>query len=337
MRTVQCLGNQKVEIAETTKPEPSDLALVMKVKASAICGSELHALRMSPDEMPDGFDNGGHEVAGIVEEAPANSGFKPGDRVGARIIQGCGECDFCREGYETACPDKKFHTDQGGHAEYYKLGVQGAHRVPDDCDWPEAALLTGDGLGVPIRTARRLGDTAGQRIVMLGLGPIGLSNTLVQSSRGARVMGVDLSEYRINLARELGAETCAHVTEGSDVKQAVMDWTDGRGADIVIIGVGREDVMKTSFDLVRQQGTVFMVGELEEVTFNPSALFIRREATMTGSWYYTSSDWPDMLAAHESGMPYHKLITHKFPFEQAQAAFDTFVSGESGKVILTYE
>lgn len=337
MRSVHCLGDSKVTIGESPKPSADELSLVMRVKASAICGSELHALRMKPEELPAEYDNGGHEVVGVVEEAPAGSEFKAGDRVGARIVEGCGECTFCEQGYDTACLNKRIYAEPGGHAEYFRVGVRSAHRVPDGCDWPEGAILTGDGLGVPIRAARRLGDTKGKQVAVLGLGPVGLSNTLVQSWGGARVMGVDISAYRVNLAKELGAEEAVLGGESHDVEQAVMDWTDGRGADIVMIAAGRAEVFKTGFDLVRQQGTIIQVGELEELTFNPSGVFIRREATMMGSWYYASQDWPNMLAAHESGMPYGKLITHRFPFEEAQAAYDTFVSGESGKVVLTYE
>ena len=336
MRAVQWLGDGKLRIADVPRPEADDLALVLKVKASAICGSELGRFRAPADQQPAGPCNTGHEVAGVVAEAPPGSGLAPGDRVGARIVQGCGDCDFCRQGYETACPDRCYYGDSG-HAEYFRLGIQGAHRLPDDCDWPAAAILSGDGLGVPTRAARRLGDTAGKHVLVLGLGPVGLSNVLVQAWRGARVMGIDLFDYRVQLAQELGAETAVQAGEGQDLVQAVRDWTAGRGADIVILAAGREQALHTAFELVCQQGTVYQVGEMSKATINPSALFIIREATLTGSWYYTSSDWPDMLAAHEAGMPYHKLITHTFPVEQAQEAYDTFISGASGKVVLTYE
>ena len=336
MRTIQFLGAGKLRVGQTPKPESDELALVMKVKASALCGSELHAFRRPADQLPADFTNPGHEVVGEVVEAPPDSPFQPGDRVGARVVQGCGQCGFCAQGYETACPEKRIYAG-GGHAEYFKLGVQGAQPIPEDCDWIAATVLTGDGLGVPIRASRRLGDTAGKQVVVLGLGPVGLSNVLVQAWRGARVMGIDLSGYRVDLARQLGAEEGVPAGAEQDVEEAVRAWTGGRGADIVILAVGHEEAMNTSFALVRQQGIVYQVGEMEEATINPSAVFIRREVIMMGSWYYTSSDWPQMLAAHEEGLPYDRLITHTLPFDQAQQAYDTFVSGESGKVVLTFE
>ncbi|MDP6039466.1 MAG: zinc-binding dehydrogenase, partial [Candidatus Latescibacteria bacterium] len=222
---------------------------------------------------------------------------------------------------------------RNAHAEYYRLGIQGIHPVPDNAEWPEAAILTGDGLGVPIRASRRLGDTSGKKVVVLGLGPVGLSNVLVQSFKGANVMAADLISYRIEHAKTLGATNAFHIR---DLKPAVMDWTEGSGADIVIIAVGHNDALNQAIDLVKYRGTIFQVGEISQATINPSAVFIRKEVTWTGSWYYTSADWEDMLGLYQAGLPIDKLITHTYPFEKAQEAYDTFVSGESGKVVLTY-
>jgi propanol-preferring alcohol dehydrogenase len=149
-------------------------------------------------------------------------------------------------------------------------------------------------------------------------------------------MGADLVPYRLELAKTLGARHAVDVTEG-ELSRAVEDWTEGRGADRVIVAVGRPESLVEAVDLVRPHGTVFQVGEMEEVTLNPSHAFIRKEITMQGSWYYTSSDWDDMLELHERGLRYRKLVTHTYPVEKAQDAFDAFVGGETGKVVLTYE
>ena len=334
MKMVRFLGQGKVAIVEAPRPECDEKTVLLKVAASAICGSELARLKGERRDAP-GFYNTGHEVVGVIEEAPAGSGFEPGMRVGARVVQGCGECDFCRRGYETACRQRTLYAGNG-HAEYFRLGIHGIQPIPDGTDWPQAALLTGDGLGVPVRCSRRLGNTAGKKVVVLGLGPIGLGNVLVQHFKGAEVMGADMVPFRLEFATQLGASRVVNIQE-HDLKQAVLDWTSGNGADIVILAVGKNPALLQAVDVLKQQGTLFQVGEMEEATFNPSAAFIRKEITMTGSWYYTSADWEDMLALHHAGLPYGKLITHVFPFAQAQDAFDVFVSGNSGKVILTYD
>ena len=332
MKILHFRGHGNVDIDETAKPTSDENSVVIKVQASALCGSELTRFKGEPFQA-EGFFNTGHEVVGIIEEVPENSPYQPGTRVGARVVQGCGKCEFCAQKNEIGCPNKQPGYSRNAHAEYYRLGIQGIHPVPDNAEWPEAAILTGDGLGVPVRASRRLGDTKGQKVVVIGLGPVGLSNVLVQSFKGADVIAADLVPYRINHAKTLGAIDAFHV---QDLKPAVMDWTEGSGADIVIIAVGHNDALNQAIDLVRYRGTIFQVGEIAQATINPSAVFIRKEVTWTGSWYYTSADWEDMLGLYQAGLPIDKLITHTYPFEQAQQAYNTFISGESGKVILTY-
>ena len=332
MKIVKLQGKGKVSIVETKRPECTEDSVVIQVKASALCGSELHALKELPQD--NEFFNGGHEVVGVIVEAAANSPFKVGKRVGACVVQGCGVCAYCQAGYETACSNKSYNAGNA-HAEYFRLGIAGVRPIPDDVDWPGATLLTGDGLGVPARAASRLGETRGKKVLVIGLGPIGLGCVLVQGFKGAKVMGVDLSEYRIALSKELGAERSANVKD-EGWKESVMDWSEGKGADIVILAVPKNEALLNAIELVAQQGIVFQVAEFEEATINPSAAFVRKEITMTGSWYYTSADWTAMLAMQKQGLELTKLITHIFPFEEAQKAFDTFTSGKSGKVVLQY-
>ncbi|MBN1673651.1 MAG: zinc-binding dehydrogenase [Kiritimatiellae bacterium] len=332
MKALALLGNAKVAVQDVPVPEADSQDVLIRVRASAICGSELSAFKGAPSEKA-GFLNPGHEVAGVVEKAPAGSEWQPGARVGARVVVGCGRCTFCQQGHDTACPKRKFYPN--AHAEYFRVPARALLPIPDAVDWPEAAVLTGDGLGLPARAARRLGDTRAKRVLVLGLGPVGLSNVLVQAFAGAEVMGADLVAYRLDLARKLGARRAANIQE-QDIKAEVADWTANAGADIVILAAGREDALLSAFDLVRLQGMVFQVGEIHKATLNPSAAFIAKEITMTGSWYYAPEDWPEMLRLHNSGLPYKDLITHVFPFEKAQEAYDTFASGESGKVVLTY-
>jgi threonine dehydrogenase-like Zn-dependent dehydrogenase len=160
-----------------------------------------------------------------------------------------------------------------------------------------------------------------------------LSCVLVQAFRGAHVWGADISPYRLDLARKLGAEE-AWQADPKELQARVNDWTGGFGADIVILAVAREESIAQAFELVRRHGTVYQVAEIHKATYNFSRGFLYREATMMGSWYYTSSEWPLMLKMHHDGLPYRKLVTHVLPMAQAQQAFNTFIAGESGKVVL---
>lgn len=331
MKAVKFLGRSKLVVQDVPDPVPDEQSVIVKVRATGVCGSELHGFKDDASHLGTML-NGGHEVVGEIAWAPKGSAFKPGMRVGARVVQGCGQCNWCKQGDETACPDKRYYAADG-HAELFKLGLQGVHVLPDDVDWPAAVLLSGDGLGVPVRCARRLGDTTGKKIVVLGLGPVGLSCVVVQAFRGAEVLGADVSPYRVKLAKELGAKETVNVASES-IQQRVADWTKGLGADIVILCVARAESMALAFELVRRHGTVFQVAELQEANLKLGDWFLRKEAFLTGSWYYTSSDWPLMLQMHRAGLPYAKLVTHVLPLAKAQEAYDVFVAGETGKVVL---
>jgi len=333
MKSVRFEGQSKVSVVTAPDPEPDEKSVIIKVGASALCGSELYSYRGDRVGLDD-LLNSGHEVAGEIAWAPEGSGFKVGQKVGARVVQGCGNCRWCDAGDETACENKVYYSGNG-HSELFKLGLQGVHVLPEDIDWPRGVLLSGDGLGVPVRAARKLGDTAGKTVLVIGLGPIGLACALVQSFRGARVIGADLAPYRLNLLKECGAEDAIDVSK-ENVLERVLDWTDGLGVDIVILAVARQQSLELAFECVRRYGTVFQVAELEKAELNFSKSFLRREANMMGSWYYTSADWPLMLQMHRDGLPYDKLITHVIPADEAQEAFNVFSAGESGKVVLTY-
>lgn len=332
MKILHLDGNEKVSFKDIPKPEPDEKHVIIKVMASALCGTEISSVK--GDEARGDKHNVGHELVGIIESAPKNSPYKPGMRVGACVVQGCGTCEYCRIGRETACANKRFYASNA-HAEYFKLGLNGVRILPDDIGWSEAAILSGDGLGVPVRASRRLGNTSGKKVLVLGLGPIGLGNVLVQAFNGAEVMGADFVQYRTELACKLGAKVTINLSN-QDLQEEVMNWTDGRGADIVILAVGKEEVLHTAVQAVKHQGTIFQVAEFNQAQINPSAMFVQKEITMTGSWYYTSKDWELMLDYYSKGLPVKELITHVFPFEKAQEAFDLFLSGDSGKIILTY-
>ncbi len=334
MRAAKFLGDGRVDMVEAPDPAPDDQSVIVRVRASALCGSELHVFR-EPRSADADYLNTGHEVAGEVVWAPPGSEFAVGTRVGACVVHGCGDCQWCRDGDDTACPNKRFSFGDG-HSELFKLGLRGVRVLPDDADWRRGVLLSGDAIGVPARCARKLGDTAGKTVFVIGLGPVGLSSVLMQHWRGAKVGGVDISPYRIELAKKLGAEMVVHGGD-DDVKAAVLEWTAGRGADIVILAVARNESLRTAFDVVRRYGTVYQLAELAEATINFGEAFIRHEAVMTGSWYYNNQDWPLMQQLHKDGLPYEKLITHEFTLDRTQEAFDTFVAGESGKVVLTYD
>lgn len=331
MKLLHQRGARRIEILDAPIPVPGPGEVLIRTAASALCGSEMHAWR------GDGFAGGnlGHEAAGTVEGVgPGCARLQPGQRVGVSAIAGCGACAECAAGRYTWCAAKSFHPHM--HAELFTIPERACHLLPDDVPWDVGVLITGDGLGVPWHTATKLRDPAIRTVAVFGLGPIGLGSVLVQARLGCRVIGIDRAPDRLALARRLGATETVDAAAVADVPAAVRSLTGGIGADACIEAAGIPLTAKQCFAAVRTAGTVVFNGEQPAVELSPSEDFIRRDITAVGSWFYHFSEYADMLAQARDGLRVADLVTHRFPFAQADAAFQAMADGRSGKVLLTY-
>jgi threonine dehydrogenase-like Zn-dependent dehydrogenase len=258
-----------------------------------------------------------------------------GQRVGVSAIAGCGrpECEACRQGQSTWCSGFKYFGSM--HAEQFVTAETALLPLPDDVPDTVGVLIAGDGLGVPYHTSLKLCGPDVQTVAVLGLGPIGLGNVLVQSYLGRRVLAVDLAPERLALATALGAALTINATE-QDAVAAIKAATDGRGADACIEAAGVPQTAKQCFKAVRTAGIVVFNGEQKAVELSPSDDFIRRDIRAVGSWFFQVGEFPEMLRLFREGLPVASLITHVFPLEQAQEAFSLFAGGTTGKVLLTH-
>ena len=311
-------------------PVPGEGEVVVRTIRSAICGSEMSCYR--GDGLAEG--NPGHEGVGIVERlGPGVSGLREGERVGACAVAGCGVCPACREEKYTWCPNWKFYGSM--HAEKFLVSAKACRVLPDDLDWDNGTLLSGDGFGVPFHTARNVLVSPVESVAVFGAGPIGLGNLIMQKSLKRRVFVADLSEERLRIAEALGADGVFHPGR-CRVPDAVKMRTEGRGADLCIESAGRPATVKSCFETVRTGGQVIFNGEQGDVTFSISEDFIRRDITATGSWFFHFSEFEDMLAAWRSGVAIGALISHRFPFEDAAEAYRLFSEGRTAKILLCY-
>ncbi len=337
MKQVWQVGRERVEVREVPTPTPGPGEVLVRIAASALCGSELGAYRQEREGC-----NGGHEAAGVVVEVgPACTRLRPGDRVGICAVQGCGVCDHCHQGRYTYCERRVGLS--GMHAEYVVSRELGCHRLPPDVPWDIGVLLTGDGLGVPFHVARRLAQRTGPGalVAVFGVGPVGLGNVLLQSRLGARVIAVDVSEYRLALAQRLGAS--AGVLPGAGRASTAVEPADlaaqvravcGQAPDICLECAGRQTTLFAALAAVRTEGTVVCIGEQGSAPISPSEHLIRRDITLMGSWFYHFSEYPEMLRLYRDGCRVADLITHAHPLDDAQEAFRRFAAGQTGKTIL---
>ena len=327
MKTLEMMGDAKLHVLELEAPPPQAGQVIVQTAASAICGSEMH--RYHGDGVAGG--NGGHEAVGRVAALGEGvSSLKVGQRVGVSAVVGCGDCRECQAGRYTWCDNNKTYSQM--HAEQFVIPAHACNILPDDLPWEDAALLTGDGLGVPYHTYKRTKDPDIETIAVIGLGPIGLGNVMLQSHIGRRVIGVDIVDYRLNLAKQLGADVV--IKSDETLIERIRDLTDGIGADVAIMCAGRAEAVADAFLAARKGGTVVFNGELNQEVLAPSRDFIRRDITAIGCWYYHFHDFQDMLALYRNGLDIGKLITHQFPLSEADTAFNLFDRGLTGKVLL---
>lgn len=330
MKIVHNIGNSQVAIEEVPKPKPGRGEVLIETVMSALCGSEMGSHHKGGQES----GNSGHEAAGIVAELGEGvETLSVGTRVGVSAIAGCGHCSFCDKGQYTWCGNYQFFGKM--HAEYFVASALACHILPADVDWGVGVLITGDGMGVPYHTSTKIQNPEIQTIAIFGLGPVGLGHVLFQTYLGRRVIGIDRSPDRLELARRLGAADTIAVEGNTNVPERVRALTDGRGADVCIEAAGVPVTAKQCFAAARVGGHVIFNGEQGSVDLSPSEDFIRRDITATGSWFYHFSEFPQMLALSRAGLPIESLITHKFPIDQAGDAYRA-MEGKSGKVMLEY-
>lgn len=316
MRSLVFDGPERVRLTEVEVPEPGPGQALVRIEASAICGSEL--------ESPPG-SNPGHEAAGVVERIGDGSGDigVVGKRVGLSAVTGCGTCQHCLAGEQVYCA--RVSVTDRMHADYAVVPIRALRELPAGITAADAVLLTGDACGVPIRALRRVPTPASRRVLVLGLGPVGLAHVLVRAHQGDEVIGIEPSSYRRDLARTLGATQV--LEPGSE-----LPWQP----DLVIESTGIPACIQDSFTMVAPGGTVLQSGWCTRVDLDPAATVLRREVFYTGTWYYADSDYPTMVQLYEEGLAVSAMATHEFPADDISAAYRQFVGRESGKVIIAW-
>lgn len=330
MKQLRLSGGSSVAVVEVPRPEPRPGEVLVRTAVSALCGSEMSTYR--GEGKAEG--NTGHEAAGTVDGVGEGvTSPAPGARVGLSAISGCGRCEECANGRYTWCADRAFHGSM--HAEWIALPARACHVLPDDVPWDTGVLISGDALGVPYHAASKLDGHRVDSVAVFGAGPIGLGHVLLHAHLGRKVLAVDPAAARLAHARDLGAAAVLDPEGTEDVPSAVRDLAGG-APDVCIEAAGRPDAVGLCFATVRTGGVVVLTGEQPAVALSPSEDFIRRDVWAVGAWYYHFTEFQQMLALYRSGLAVDRLITHRFPFEQAGAAYQVMDDRVSGKVLLQY-
>ena len=342
MKRLLFTGDSIVDTYEVEIPTPGDHEVLLKMKSSGICGSDLRNFR-TPKNEKNGIDDlivPGHEPVGIVEELGSSvTGLSLGDRVMMHHYSGCLKCSMCRIGYTQMCLSNHEvygSTSHGGHQEYMVVPAYTCIPMPDDLDFKSAAACS-CGTGTAFHAVKRLNPTALDTIAVFGQGPVGLSATMFAAQMGCRVIAIDVSPYRLELASDIGAYETLNPIDVDPV-EALRDLTGGEGVDMTLDATGIPEVRNQAVDSAKYWGKVCLVGEGNTTTFDVSPQIIHKQLTILGSWTFSQSGLSEVAQfVVERKSPMDRLITHTFDISQAQEAYDLFVSGDTGKVILTID
>lgn len=339
MKAVLLPGGRQVEVVDRPDPEPGVGEVLVRVRASALCRSDMSLYDGTPIVGGEGAGTGsvipGHESAGeVVALGPLAGGVAVGDRVAIYLAVGEGRCEWCRRGYRMLCPAWKcvgFDID-GGDAEYVVVPAENCLPIPNEMSFEVAALST-DMVGTQYSTQARIGVSGKDTVAIFGLGPMGAAGILVAKARGARVIAVDVLKARLDLAARLGADVVVD-SSSQDAVTALRAATRGDGVDVAIDCSGNPAAQNAALDATRRLGSVAFVGESRSTTINPSDQFIRKLLTVIGGWYFATWEYAAITRfILEHDLPVDQLVTHRFPLTDAPTAFRMFNARETEKAV----
>lgn len=345
MKGLVFLGDRQVELRDFADPTPGPDDVVLEMKASGMCGSDLHFYRASNDGSGGSASLGlgstepviaGHEPCGVVVARGSNVAVDQAPD-GARMMNhhyaGCGTCSDCRVGWSQLCSSGITVygvTGHGGHAEYIKVPARTLVPLPESLSFAAGAAIS-CGTGTAWGALKRLQLSGSDSLAVFGQGPVGLSATILGKAFGAHVTAIDIGPERLALASKYGADQTIDAGN-QDPVEALMEMTSGAGVSKTLDCTGVADARVAAIRSAKTWGTVCFVGEGNDVTINVSPDMLRKQLTIVGSWTFSSigqKECADYIASR--GIAVDDLFTEQYSLSQAEEAYRLFDTQTTGK------
>jgi L-iditol 2-dehydrogenase len=337
MRALVFEGPWEMPVRERPDPEPGDAEVVVGIRTSGICGSDVHGYTGSTGRRTPGVVMG-HEAAGVVEAVGAGVvDVRRGDRVALRSILPCFRCDQCRAGRTNICRNRRslgMHVD-GAYAERVVMPATAVLPLQDRLSFEEAAMI--EPLAVSMHAVNLTPFDLLDTVVIVGAGTIGLLALLAVRARGAgRVIVTDRSAHRLEAARRLGADDALNVDD-SDPAEAILDLTDGDGAHVVFEAVGLTPTVRQSLAVVRRGGHVTWIGNSAPVVELAMQELVGKELVLRGAYGFVDEFERAAEAIGTRRLDVRPLIERVAPLDEGPDLFRALATGEleAVKVILT--
>ncbi len=357
MRGVVFTGNSTLEVMNFEDPKAGPGQAVVRMKASGMCGSDLHYYRAEsmaklmvqlglksfadrglPDDTPI---IAGHEPCGVIEEVGPDIDpkvLKPGDRVIVFHYEGCNFCEHCRGGWTQMCEngvEPHGVAKHGGHAEFQLVPASTLVKMPDELSVVGGAAVA-CGTGTAYYALVRMDVSARDQLVVFGLGPVGLSAVQLAAAMGVEVIGVDIDPGRVEAAKAYGA---AHVINAKthDPVEEVKKLTRGKGASCAMDCAGGDIAKQQAVRCTAPWGRIALVavgGNLNVVGWND---MIAGQRTVIGSWTFSINgmkDCAEFIADH--GVEVDKVFSDRWDIEDAAKAYQMFDKQTGGKGVFVF-
>ena len=347
MRGIVFTGNRQLELRDFPDPTPGPGEVVLEIKASGMCGSDLKFYRADGNETASLGLGGsgkkviaGHEPCGVIAAVGPGVSETEG-RVGQRVMNhhyiGCGHCKHCRVGWSQLCKAGITvfgATGDGAHAKYMKVPARTNVPLPDELTFEEGAAVS-CGTGTAYGALKRIDVSGRDTLAVFGQGPVGLSATMLGVAMGARVIAVDIAAERLALAKQFGADALINSRETDPVK-AIKDLTHGEGAEATMDCTGLPEPRVAAVQSTATWGRMCFVGEGGATTLDVSRDLIRKQLTLVASWTFSAmGQWECARFVADRKIPLGRIFTDHFRLDQGVDAYKRFDTQTTGKGVFT--
>lgn len=337
MRRAIMTGPGRIEFVDVERPHPAADEVILQIKRIGVCGSDIHVFHgLHPYTSYPVVQ--GHEIGALVAEVGTGvRGFVPGDKVVFLPQVTCGECYSCRHGMDHICDHLKvmgFQTD-GAAQDYFPIKAEKVLKLPRTMTLDQAALI--EPVSVAVHALARVGGVEGKKVLVLGAGTIGnLVGQVALASGAAGVLITDVSEYKLDKARQAGLKTAVNIQK-IELSQAILSTFGPDKADSILECVGVQDTITQAIENARKGSTIVVVGVFGRKPEVNLGLVQDRELSLMGTLMYQKKDYECAIELAAAGkLQLESLVTHRFPFEcylDAYQAIDAS-KGEYMKVMI---
>lgn len=331
-------ANGALEVMEVPTPSPGPGEVLVRVVGCGMCHTDLHYLDHGVKTFKEPPIILGHEAAGTVEKlGDGSADVAEGDRVLIPAVLSCGTCRYCRRGRENICDNLVMlgNNIDGAYAEFVVVPASQLISIPASIPLERACIIA-DAVSTPYHAVKHRGRVqAGDIVAVVGCGGVGLNVVQCATLAGARVIAIDVSEQRLDIARTLGAVETVNPNEVERIDKHVRKLTDG-GVDVAFEAIGNPKTIRAAYSLLRRGGRLCVIGySADEVTLSAAKLMYF-ELEVVGSLGCGAGEYPEIIGLVEAGrLRLDIIVSGYIPLDDINDGFDRLRRGEGVRWVVT--